>query len=49
MKPNWEKIGVPSKFKTSKPKRNKSVGRPRRRWNDNILIDLKEVYVNIRN
>ena len=26
-----------------KPKGNRSLGRPRRRWEDNIKIDLQEV------
>ena len=25
------------------------LGRPRRRWEDNIRIDLKEIYINTRN
>ena len=32
---------------TSKGKR--SLGRPRRRWEDNIRIDLKEIDINTRN
>ena len=29
--------------------RSKPLGRPRRRWKDNIRIDLKEICVNTRN
>ena len=34
---------------TGKPTVNRSLGRPRRRWEDNIRIDLKEISINTRN
>ena len=40
-----------SAFKTltDKSRGKRSLGRPRRRWEDNIRMDLKEVYINTRN
>jgi hypothetical protein len=37
------------KILTDKPAGNRSLGRPRRRWDDNIRIDLKEIGNNTRN
>ena len=34
---------------TRKPAGKRSLGRPRRRWKDNIRIDLKESGINTRN
>ena len=34
---------------TSKPTGKRPLGRPRRRWEDNNRIDIKEMGVNIRN
>ena len=31
------------------PARKKSLGRPRRRWEENIRMDLKEIGTNTRN
>ena len=37
------------KILTGKPTRKGSLGRPRRRWEDNIRMDLKEISINTRN
>ena len=34
---------------TGKPTGNISLGRSRRRWEDNIIMDLKEMGINTRN
>ena len=34
---------------TGKPGGERPLGRPRRRWEDNIRIDLKEIGINTRN
>ena len=38
-----------SAFKILTPARNISLGRPRRRWEGNITMDLKEIGINSRN
>ena len=37
------------KILKGKPTGKRTLGRPRRRWEDNIRMDLKEVAINIRN
>ena len=37
------------KILTGKPARKRPLGRIRRRWRDNIRMDLKEVGINTRN
>ena len=37
------------KILTSKPTGERSLGRPRRRWEDNIGMDLEEIGINTRN
>ena len=37
------------KILTGKPTGKRSLGRPRRRWEDNIRMYLKEIVMNIRN
>jgi len=37
------------KILTDKPTGKKLLGRPRRIWEDNIIMDLKEIGVNMRN
>ena len=37
------------KILTGKPTGNRPLGRPRRRWEDNIIMDLKEIGINARN
>ena len=37
------------KMLTVKPTGKRPLGRPRRRWEDNIRIDLKEIGINTRN
>jgi hypothetical protein len=37
------------KFLTDKPTGKRSLGRPRRRWEDNIRMDLKEISISTRN
>ena len=37
------------KILTGKPKRKIPLGMPRRRWEDNIRIDLEEIGINARN
>ena len=34
---------------TGKPTGNRPLGRPRRRWKDNIRMDLKEIGIKTRN
>ena len=34
---------------TGKPTKYKPLGRPRRRWEDNIRMDLEEIGINARN
>jgi hypothetical protein len=37
------------KILTGKPTGKRPLGRPRRRWEDNIRMDLEETVVNTRN
>ena len=37
------------KILAGKPRENRPLGRPRRRWGDNIRSDLKKIGVNTRN
>ena len=37
------------KILTCRPTGKRSLGRPRRRWKDNIRMDLKEIGINTRN
>ena len=37
------------KILTVKPTGKRPLGRPRRRWEDNIRMDLKEIGINTRN
>ena len=37
------------KILTGKPIKKKPLGMPRRRWKDNIKMDLKEIGINTRN
>ena len=37
------------KILTGKPTGNRPLGRPRRRWEDNIRIDLEEIGINAGN
>ena len=43
--------GSRSAFKilTGKPTGKRPLGRPRRRWEDIIIMDLKEIVINTRN
>ena len=36
------------KILTGKPTRKRPLGRPRRRWEDNIRMDLKEIGIDTR-
>ena len=38
-----------SKILTGKPTVKRPLGRPRRRWEDNIRMDLKEIGINVGN
>ena len=38
-----------SKILTGEPTRKRPIGRPRRRWEDNIRMDLEEMGINTRN
>ena len=49
MWPELRKLGVLSKISTGKPTGKRPLGRPRRRWEDNIRMDLKEVGINTGN
>ena len=37
------------KFLTGKPTRKRPLGRPRRRWEDNIRMNLEEISINVGN
>ena len=37
------------KILTGKPTGKRSLGRPRRRWEDNIRMDLEEISINVGN
>ena len=37
------------KILSGKPEGKRSLGRPRRSWEDNIRMDLKEIGINTRN
>ena len=37
------------KILTGKPTGKRPLGRPRRRWEDNIRMDLEEIIINTRN
>ena len=37
------------KILTASPAGKRPLGRPRRRWEGNIRMDLKEIYINTRN
>ena len=37
------------KIVAGKPRGKRALGRPRRRWKDNIRKDLKEIGINMRN
>ena len=37
------------KILTGKPTGKRPLGRPRRRWEDNIRLDLKQMGINTRN
>ena len=37
------------KISTGKPTGNRPLGRPRRRWEDNIRMDLEEIGINAGN
>ena len=41
----WRKVGVFSKYLTGKP----TGKRPRRRWEDNIRMDLEKIGINAGN
>ena len=49
MQPEWNKIGNSFKILTSKPSGKRHLGRPRRRWEDDIGIDFKEIGINTMN
>ena len=40
------KIGSAFKILTGKPSRKRPLGRPRRRWEDSIRMDLEEISIN---
>ena len=44
-----EKGRTSFKILTGKPTGKKPLGRPRRRWEDNIRMGLKEIGINTRN
>ena len=44
-----EEGGSAFKILTGKPKGKRPLGRPRRRWENNIRIDLKKIGINTRN
>ena len=49
MYPEWKKVSSAFNILTGKPTGKRPLGRPRRRWEDYIRMDLKEMIVNTRN
>ena len=49
MKPEWKKVRSTLKILTGEPTKRIALERSRRRWEDNIKINLKERVVNTRN
>ena len=50
MQRGWTKVGRNSlKILTGKPKGKRPLGRPRRRWEDNIRMNLEEIGINAGN
>ena len=45
----WEEDRSAFKILTGKPTGKRPLGRPRRRWEDNIRIDLGEIGINLWN
>ena len=43
------KVGSVFKILTGKPTGKRPLGRPRRRWEDNIRMDLQEIVINADN
>ena len=43
------KFGVLSKFYEVKPTGKRPLGRPRRRWEEDVRIDFKKIGVNTKN
>ena len=43
------KVGVLLKFLTGTPTGKRLLGRPKRRWEDHIRMDFKEISINTRN
>ena len=41
--------GHVARMEEGKPTGKRPLGRPRRRWEDDIRMDLKEITINIRN
>ena len=37
------------KIRTGTPTGKRPLGRPRSRWEDNIIMDLKKIGINLRN
>ena len=50
MQSEWKKVGCRSAFKmlTGTPTGKRPSERPRRRWEDNIRMDLKEIGINTK-
>ena len=46
---NRKKGRSPFKILTGTPEGKRPLGRPRRRWEDNIRMDIKEIGINTRN
>ena len=51
MQLEWAKVGVISKLKkkANGPTEKRPLGRPRRKWQDDNIIDLKEIGISKRN
>ena len=43
MQKEWKKVGLLSKFQAGEPTGRRPLGRPRRRWEGNIRMDLEEI------
>jgi hypothetical protein len=43
MRHEWGRLGIHIEFLVGKPVGKRPLGRPRRRWEDNIRMDLREI------
>ena len=49
MQSEWKNVRSTLKILTGEPTGKRPLGRPRRRWEDNIRMDLEEISINAGN